>query len=288
MSLTPLDKQAARRSFERAASSYNQHAVLQREVGSRLLERVTFFEHQPAVVLDLGSGTGQSTLTTQFASANVISMDWSTAMLKASGQPQAKHEWRVCADMHSLPLAPRSVDLVFSNLALPWSNDPAVVFQELRRVMKTGALLAFSCYGPDTLNELKQAWRTVDNYPRVNDFPDMHDVGDELVKSGFAEPVMDAEILTLEYPDFMSLLRELKATGSQNVAQQRAKGLTSRSRLQAVEQAYQQYKRDNCYPASIEISYGLTFAPANDQAIKFDDAEVATFSIDAFRNHPGR
>ncbi len=287
MSLTPLDKQAARRSFEHAASSYNQHAVLQREVGARLLERVAFFEHQPDVVLDLGSGTGQSALTDEFGSANVISMDWSTAMLKASSKPKTNRDWQVCADMHSLPLAARSVDLVFSNLALPWSNELAVVFEELRRVMKAGALLAFSCYGPDTLNELKQAWRTVDNYPHVNDFPDMHDIGDELVKSGFAEPVMDAEILTLEYPDFMSLLRELKATGSQNVARQRFRGLTSHTKLQAVQQAYQEYRRDNCFPASIEVSYGLTFAPAKDQAMRFDDGDVATFSMDAFRNRPG-
>src|SRR5690554_3769282 len=172
MSLTPLDKQAAHRIFERAAASYDQHAVLQREVGTRLLERVTFFEHQPPVVLNLGSGTGKPTLTDIFTGAKIISLDWSTAMLKSSSNPPNNNEWRVCADMHALPLASRSVDLVFSNLALSWSNDLARVFQELRRVMKSNALLAFSCYGPDTLSELKQAWRSIDKHPRVNDFPD--------------------------------------------------------------------------------------------------------------------
>jgi len=154
--------------------------------------------------------------------------------------------------------------------------------------MKAGSLLAFSCYGPDTLMELKQAWRSVDDNPHVNDFPDMHDIGDELVKSGFAEPVMDAEILTLEYPDVMSLLRELKSTGSRNVASQRSKGLTSRAKLQAVQQAYQQYKRDECIPASVEVSYGLTFAPAEGQPMRSGDGEVATFSIDALRKKPSR
>lgn len=288
MSLTPLDKQAARRSFEQAAPSYDRNAVLQREVGNRLLERVAFFDHQPKVVLNLGSGTGDPALAREFDNASIISLDWSAAMLNASIKPSTQGDWLVCADMHAIPLAARSVDLVFSNLALPWSNYLTTIFQELRRVMKADSLLAFSCYGPDTLMELKQAWRSVDDKPHVNDFADMHDIGDELVKSGFAEPVMDAEILTLEYPDVMSLLRELKNTGSRNVASQRAKGLTSQAKLQAVQHAYQQYKRDNSFPASVEVSYGLTFAPAEGQPMRSGDGEVATFSIDALRNNPKR
>lgn len=288
MSLTPLDKQAVRRSFEQAATSYDRHAVLQREVSIRLLERVAFFDHQPSVVLNLGSGTGEPALAREFDKARVISLDWSAAMLNASVKSSTQGDWLVCADMHAVPLAPRCVDLVFSNLALPWSNDLTTILQELRRVMKAGSLLAFSCYGPNTLMELKQAWGSVDDNPHVNDFPDMHDIGDELAKSGFAEPVMDAEILTLEYPDVMSLLHELKGTGSRNVASQRARGLTSRAKLQAVQQAYQQYKRDNCFPASVEVSYGLTFAPAEGQPMRAGEGEVATFSIDALRKKTSR
>jgi len=281
MSLTPLDTRAARRSFEQAASSYDRHAVLQREVGKRLLERVAFFDHQPNVILNLGSGTGEPPLSQEFGKARVICLDWSAAMLGASVKPSAQNTWPLCADMHAIPLAPRSVDLVFSNLALPWSNNLGSIFKELRRVMKAGSLLAFSCYGPDTLKELKQAWRAADDRQHVNDFPDMHDIGDELVKSGFAEPVMDAEILTLEYPDVMSLFKEIKATGSGNTALKRNKGLTTPSQLQQVQQAYQQFKQGACFPATVEVSYGLTFAPAEGQPMRTGDGEEATFSLEA-------
>lgn len=250
----------------------------------RLMERVAFFDLQPAVVLDLGSGTGQPALCTDYTQANVISLDWSSKMQVAASRQTAPGEWRVCADMHQLPLAPRSVDLVFSNLALPWSNHLSVVFEELRRVMKAGALLAFSFYGPDTLQELKQAWAQVDEATHVNDFPDMHDVGDELVKSGFSEPVMDAEILTLEYPDVVSLLRELKATGSQNVASQRFKGLTSPSKLKNMQAAYQPFRQNGVFPATVEASYGLTFAPAEGQPMRSGEGEVATFSVEALQS----
>lgn len=285
MSLTPLDKQACRRAFERAAASYDKHAVLHREVAARLLERVGFFDHQPDVVLNLGSGTttaGQA-LATHFNNSRVIALDWATSMLNTASIARPVSYWRLCADMHAIPLAARSVDLAFSNLALPWSNDLTGVFQELRRVMKPGTLLAFSCFGPDTLQELKQAWRSVDSLQHVNDFPDMHDVGDELQACGFAEPVMDAEILTLDYPDMQSLFNELKATGAVNVARSRPKALSNRKSFQKMQEAYRAYKLEDRFPASVEVIYGATFAPAEGQPMRTAGGEVATFSIDALR-----
>lgn len=291
MSLTPLDKHASRRSFNRAANSYDHHAVLQREVESRLLERIEFHRIEPALILDLGCGTGSAShlLAARFQKANIIALDWATAML-AKIELEADSESRVrvnrlCADMHALPLASRSVGLVFSNLALQWAHDLPAIFSEFRRVMKPGAMLMFTCYGPDTLYQLKQAWREVDGLPHVNDFPDMHDIGDELMSAGFSEPVMDAERLTLEYPDVLSLMHELKALGAHNVASQRLRGLTAKTTMQAMLMAYEQFSRDDRYPACFEVIYGIAFAPAEGQPMKTAEGDIAMFSIDALRSN---
>ena len=291
MSLTPLDKDATRQSFERAASSYDHHAFLQREIESRLLERIEFRRLEPGVILDLGCGTGSGgrALTRQFQQAKVIALDWAPAMLAMvrAGEGVADNTARLsplCADMHALPLATRSVDLVFSSLALQWSYDLPAVFREFRRIMKPDAMLVFTCFGPDTLYELKQAWRAVDDLPHVNDFPDMHDVGDELLAAGFREPVMDAERVMLEYPDVMSLMRELKGLGEHNVASKRLHGLTGKSRMQGMLEAYEQFSRGERYPASYEVIYGTSFAPAEGQPVKTPEGDVATFSIDALRS----
>ena len=292
MSLTPLDKNAIRSSFDRAASSYDHHAVLQREIESRLLERIEFLRHQPTMILDLGCGTGSASrsLATQFPQAAVIALDWAPAMLaQAAGAPGSDHQLpgglkRLCADMHSLPLAARSSDLVFSSLALQWSYDLPAVFREFRRIMKADAMLVFTCFGPDTLHELKKAWRAVDDLPHVNDYPDMHDIGDELLAAGFREPVMDTERITLEYPDVMSLMRELKGLGAHNVAIKRLPGLTGKNRLEKMLQAYEPFRRGDRYPASYEIIYGTAFAPSEGQPVKTAEGDVATFSLDALRS----
>lgn len=291
MSLTPLDRNAIRSSFDRAASSYDRHAVLQREIESRLLERLEFQRHEPGMILDLGCGTGSAsrTLAGRYPGASVIALDWAPAMLVKAGEgldedhPGPGVFSRVCADMHALPLAARTADLVFSSLALQWSYDLPAVFREFRRIMKADAMLVFTCFGPDTLHELKRAWRAVDDLPHVNDYPDMHDIGDELLASGFREPVMDTERLTLEYPDVLSLMRELKGIGAHNVASKRLHGLTGKTRLKRMLQAYEPFRRGDRYPASYEIIYGTAFAPRDGQPVKTAEGDVATFSIDALR-----
>lgn len=296
MSLTKLDKNAVRMSFDRAASSYDHHAVLQREIESRLLERIEFRRYEPATILDLGCGTGSASraLAGQFPQAAILALDWAPAMLAKTGLAAgAEHQSagginRLCADMHSLPLAARSTDLIFSNLALQWSYDLAAVFGEFRRIMRADAMLVFTCFGPDTLFELKQAWRAVDDFPHVNDHPDMHDVGDVLLAAGFRDPVMDTERVTLEYPDVMSLMRELKGLGAHNVASQRVHGLTGKSRLDRMLQAYEPFRREDRYPASYEIIYGTAFAPRDGQPLKTPDGDVATFSVDALRTRSSR
>lgn len=280
-----------KRSFDHAASSYDHHAVLQREIESRLLERIEFQRLEPRMILDLGSGTGSAShvLASRFPGAEVIALDWSRAMLQESEKRDSavinddQKLSKVCADMHHLPLAARSVDLVFSNLALQWSYDLPAVVREFRRIMKPDAMMVFSCYGPDTLYELKQAWRAVDDLPHVNDHPDMHNIGDELLAAGYREPVMDAERLTLEYSNVFSLMQDLKGIGSHNVARDRARGLTGKRQLEVMLQAYEQFRRDDRYPASFEVIYGTAFAPSDGQPMKTPEGDVATFSVDALR-----
>jgi malonyl-CoA O-methyltransferase len=287
MSITVLDLAAARTSFDRAAVNYDAHAVLQHEVGQRLLDRLEYLRREPARILDLGCGTGIAShaLKTRYPGAMVAGVDWSRGMLRRfSDRPfEDERPLPVCGDMQALPLAPRSFDIVFSNLAMQWSPDPRVTFAEVRRILRPGGMFLFTTFGPDTLCELRAAWARVDASPHVNEFTDMHNIGDMMGAAGFMEPVMDMQMLTLEYRDVMSLMRELKAIGAHNVAASRCSGLTGKGRLQQMLAAYEQFRRCGRYPASYEVVYGAAFGPAEGQPFRTPGGETAVFSLDALR-----
>jgi malonyl-CoA O-methyltransferase len=259
-----LDPAQVRRSFDKAARTYDQAAAVATEIRNRLLERLDIVRLQPKAVLDLGAGTGHSSkeLRHRYRGAEVIALDLSPGML---AQAERRQAWLrrfdpVIADAHRLPLKDASVELVFSNLMLEWCHDPDTVFQEIRRVLKPGGLLTFTTLGPDTLRELREGWRKIDPYTRVHRFIDMHDLGDALMRAGLAEPVMDTERLTVTYPDLDALMRELTASGSNNVARGRPRGLTPKGRFQALREAVRQEPPAGALPVSVEVVYGHAWA----------------------------
>jgi malonyl-CoA O-methyltransferase len=265
-----LDKRLLRLSFERAAATYDGAAVLQREVGARMLERLDYVRQQPATILDAGCGTGHATadLQKRYPAAKVCALDLALAMVRRA---RARSGWGrrllgrglqgLCADIESLPLRAQSVDLLWSNLALQWVNDPTRAFGEFRRVLAPGGLLMFSTFGPDTLKELRASFQGTDRHTHVNRFIDLHDLGDMLVHAGFADPVMDMEYLTLTYTDVRSLMRDLKAIGAHNVTAGRPQGISARATLAAVERNYEQWRRDGRLPATFEVVYGHAWVP---------------------------
>jgi malonyl-CoA O-methyltransferase len=261
-----LESARVRRSFDRAAKTYDGAAVLHAEVRESLLERLQLVTLVPRVVLDAGAGTGHASraLKRRYPKATVVALDSSLEMLKVAGKQQS---WlrpfeRVCADAECLPLREGSVDLIVSNLMLQWCG-PDAVFAEFRRVLKPSGLLCFSAFGPDTLRELRTAWRQVDTHSHVHQFIDMHDLGDALVRNGFAAPVLDVERFTLQYLDVRKVAADLKATGAHNSTAARARGLTSPRKFAAMQAAYEQYRQDGRLPATYEVVFAHAWAPAH-------------------------
>lgn len=191
---------------------------------------------------------------------------------------------RVCGDAAALPFAERAFDLIVSNLMLQWCEDLLAVLAELRRVLVPKGLLLFTSFGPDTLRELRLAWREVDGAVHVNDFVDMHHVGDALVEAGFDDPVLDVERLTVTYPNVRLLMRDLQAIGAVNVDRRRRRSLTGKRRLLAMEAAYEAtFGRDGVVPATYEVVYGHALGPPPGRARRSGGIEEAVFPLEALR-----
>jgi malonyl-CoA O-methyltransferase len=275
-----LDSARVRRSFDRAATTYDAAAVLHAEVRGNLLARLDLMALAPRVAVDAGAGTGHASraLKRRYPKSLVIAVDTSQRMLQAAGRRQSwlRRFARVCADAEHLPLADGSVDLILSNLMLQWC-DPDPTFAEFRRVLAPQGLLIFTTLGPDTLRELRSAWRAVDSRTHVNQFIDMHDLGDALVRAGFASPVMDVERYTLTYLDVRRVAADLKATGAHNSTIGRARGLTGRRQFAGLQNAYEAFRQDGRLPATYEVVFGHAWMPV---AAAHRGSQDATVSLD--------
>lgn len=265
-----IDKRAVRRSFDRAASSYDAAAVLQHEVCRRSLERLDFIRHAPSRILDAGCGTGNAWrgLAARYPGARLVALDLAPGMLRQAGAALSWHQRllgrapaAICGDLEQLPLAAGCIDLAWSNLALQWVNALPQAFAEMRRVLAPGGLFMFTTFGPDTLKELRAAQAGTDGYTHVSGFTDMHDIGDHLVQAGFADPVIDMETFTLTYPDVKALMRDLKAIGAHNAAVKRPPTLSGKAWLEAVTRNYEPLRRDGKLPATFEVVYGHAWCP---------------------------
>ncbi len=260
-----IDKKRVRASFDRAATSYDAAAVMQREVFERMFARLDLVKLVPQAVLDAGCGTGIGTqrLAARYRQSDVIALDISPRMLQTAADRRSwlskilgTRESYVCGDIESLPLADEKVDMVWSNLALQWCNDLQHAFGELHRVLRPEGLLMFSTFGPDTLMELRAAAGVDHDHTHVSRFIDMHDIGDALVRAGFADPVMDMEKITLTYEDVQALMRDLKAIGAHNATAGRRRGLDGKGFLRRLADNYEQYRSQGRIPATYEVVYG--------------------------------
>ncbi len=273
-----------RKSFERAAVSYDASAFLQHEVARRLDERLEVMKIAPRRILDAGCGTGFAfpMLARRYADAELVGMDISYNMLLQArtrlrrktllarldsllGRRRDALDTLVCADMTRLPFGRDSQDMIWSNLAMQWVEDLAGLFRQLHDTLLPGGVFLFSTLGPDTLKELRAAFDPLDGYRHVNNFIDMHDIGDALMHAGFANPVMEMEYLTLTYSDLRSLFKDLKGIGAHAVLEGGRAGLMGKREWQALQSGYERFRKDGRLPATYEVIYGHAWAGRKDR-----------------------
>lgn len=260
-----LNPRDVRRRFDRAATSFDSADFVHAVTRDGLLARLEPLVLDAKDILDLGSATcsAERSLRKRFARARIISLDISRNMLR---QGRRKRSWisratgvrsvYVQADASQLPFTDQSIDLVFSNQLPSCISDPDLVFAEVARVLRKGGVFAFASLGPDSLLEISRAWSEVDRYAHVNRFPDMHDIGDALVRAGLHDPVLDVDRLTVSYENPSKLFADLTSVGARNALRQRNTSLTGRQRFGKMLAALQGNSDDGKIVLELELVYG--------------------------------
>lgn len=274
-----LDPNAVRKQFARRAGRLERADYLLRDVERRMLERLEVVRLSPAAILDIGTGLGQGAVRLQqrYAEARVLGLDLVPAAAARAAalhgpparrglttrlrgwfggsQQDARVPMFAAADASRLPVAASSVELLWSNLAWHWFADPFAVLTEWHRVIRPAGLLSFSAFGVDTLRELRSLGA------QVLEFPDMHDIGDAMVRAGFAEPVMDTERITVTWQSPQALLDEISALGG-HPSRRRAPGLSGRRRRDRWIQAIETLRGPaGVIPITFELVFGHAWVP---------------------------
>lgn len=243
---------------------------LHEEVARRMAERLAVIRSKPATVLDWWSHAGASTglLQQAYPQGRVVAVEPASCLASASSEPPSW--WRRLLGRRTaalsdagLPAAELPVQLLWANMMLHWVDDLPALLQRWHAALQQDGFLMFSCFGPDTLRELRALYQACGWGAVGSPWTDMHDLGDALVHAGFADPVMDMELLTLSWESPQALLTELRGLGS-NTAPQRHAGLrTPRWRAELEERLGQALRgADGRLHLSFEIVYGHAFRPA--------------------------
>lgn len=298
-----------RRQFQQSADGFDAHAAVFETVGERLRARLDLLAIKPSRVLELGSRSGfqLNELQSRYPEAQVIGADpapglpssvsdawpgwlrrpWKSA--RSSLQNSSGVPFRVACDPHALPFADGSVDLVVSNLLLPWCHSPHRVFEEVSRVLTPGGAFMFTSAGPDTLIEYRAAWAAIDSHLHCFGLLDMHDLGDMMMGSGFAAPVLDRDNLRVDYPDIRALQNELQQLGAANIANGRRYGLMAPSVRQALDA---QTAAGNRFAVTLELVQGHGWKGELQTGEQFgqqfgDEYRVSADSLRGSWNKPG-
>jgi malonyl-CoA O-methyltransferase len=258
------------RRFDHAAADFDDADFVHAVTRDGMLKRLEPLLLQPETILDLGSATGATgrRLRQRFKRAHFVSLDLSRAMLGAARKHRRwfSRSTFVQANAGRLPFADAAFDMVVSNQLLPWTPDPQAVFEQVSRVLKKDGVFAFATLGPDSLRELARAWARIDDQAHVNPFPDMHDIGDGLVRAGLRDPVLDVDRLQVTYETPDRLFADLTRAGARNAIAERSRGLVGRGRFQAMTEALASGRADGKIVLDLELVYGHCWGggPRND------------------------
>jgi len=269
------------RRFDRAAKDFDGADFVHRYTFDGLSQRLSPALIKPARILDLGcaTGTGSRLLDKRYRQARVISVDASSGMLRMLRKKRSRFAKasELQGDASRIPLRDGSIDLVFSNLLLPWISDLSTFFTEVARVLRKDGIFAFATFGPGSLCEIRAAWHALDQDWHANAYPDMHDIGDALVRAGLRDPVLDVDHLDVTYRDAGSLYRDLTHSGARNCLQNRRKTLTGKQRFRQMEKNLVAAAENGALALNLELVYGHAWGggprlPAGE--IRLDPASI--------------
>ncbi len=280
-----IDKNIIKKSFSKAAGSYDSNSGLQRAVAEDLLGLLGSVtpRREPAyagaasnslpqaalvseaTILDIGCGTGRLTggIKSLFPEASVCASDIAFPMLVKSRENLGVTGFKpVQADCEALPFEDSAFNIVASSLTYQWATDIFSAFKEANRVLRKNGLFVFSTLGPDTLRELRECYSLAKSaYKYLMTFKSLDEVAHELKKAGFNVESIERRNVIRTYEDMRGLISTLKNIGASPPLNGGGKGLSTGSTLRTAERIYKErYSSES--GEGVKATYEVIFVTA--------------------------
>lgn len=220
-SATGLDATAIARQ-QRRLLRQAQTPWLNELLAARMAERLEWIkvEVQQALLWQGQHGGGADALRQRYPKAQLTPVeDVAVPLLESRRRFWQRADWR-----RPEALQPAQAQLVWASQLLHAAPNPRALLAQWHGLLAVDGFLMFSAFGPDSFIELRRLYADLGFGPLAPAWVDLHDIGDLLVETGFAEPVMDQERITLSWGDAESLWRDLGQLGG-NLHRERFAGL---------------------------------------------------------------
>jgi len=262
-----FDRKLLRQRRDRAAEDISSFDFLLKDVAAHLLDRLTLIKKTFPVVLELG---GHGILAKELKKREGTEL---TVTSDISGKMAAQSGIGVVADEEFLPFAPQSLDAVISNLSLHWVNDLPGTLLQIRHALKPDGLFLAAVLGGETLKELRESLMTAElavtggASPRVSPFIDLRDMGALMQRAGYTLPVVDSDIITVDYTNALKLMQDLRGMGASNATFNRLMKPTRRAVIMEAAKAYHEKftAKNGRVPATFQIIYAIGWSPHDSQ-----------------------
>ena len=232
VSSVKTDKQRLAQTFGKAAKHYDDYALIQRYSGEQLMDLAD--NDLGNIVLDAGCGTGYFSQKWKLKGKYVIALDLSPQMLQVAQQKQRASSY-LLSDIEHCAIGDKSVDIIFSNLAMQWCDNLPAAIKTLMRTLSTSGSLYFSTLSTSSLQEVRDAWQSLDDYSHINPFLSFHEI--EKACAGFKTELITENIIE-QYDSLSDLFASLKGVGANHLQGERQKGLMTRHKYRELEKMW--------------------------------------------------
>lgn len=250
--IIPCYKQEIAKSFNKAASTYDDFSQFQDNVLANLKGMCP--EGNFKLSLDLGCGTGNAASFLSVYSDHLVSLDLSLNMLKKS-QQKSPDSLVVCGDAETLPFHNNCFDFVFSSLSIQWCESLNSIGREVERVLQSNGHFLVSTLSQDSMPEIAHCWRQIDGHTHINHYPNYDDLIAQISCAGLVPKQVVCEPMTMWFDSPKDAIDSLKKVGASVLVEEDERQIVTPAAWRAFLGEYERLRTEKGIPLTYQLVY---------------------------------